>query len=119
MKQSFFVFTPGWIGVALLLLRLSVAAFLFTVPLERLGQAAWATWALDGLALLIGLGLRTRIAAFAAGVVAISQMVIAGDLVLMPLSAHALDAIVLAMAGPGAYSLDSRLFGRRTLRLPH
>ncbi len=36
----------------------------------------------------------------------------------MPLAAHGLDALVLAMTGPGAYSIDSLLFGRSTFVLP-
>lgn len=118
MKHSFFVFAAGWPGVALLLLRVSVGVFLITVPPQNLGQSLVAGVAVNGLAITVLLGLNTRIAALLACLVAAGLMIGTRGSVSMPLSAHGLDALVLAMAGPGAYSIDSLLFGRRTFVLP-
>lgn len=118
MKHSFFVFAAGWPGVALMLLRASVAAFLITVPPEDLGHSLLAGLALNGLAITVLLGLHSRIGALFACVLAVCLMVATRGTLSMPLAAHGLDALVLAMAGPGAYSIDSLLFGRSTFVLP-
>lgn len=117
MKRGFFVFAAGWAGAALVLLRISVAAFLITVPVRSLDCSTSLALVLDGVALMIAAGIQTRITALLAAAVAVGLIIRMGG-VMMPLAAHLLDCLVLAMAGPGAYSIDARLFGRRIVHLP-
>jgi putative oxidoreductase len=132
LQRFFSTFPDGWPAAGLLLLRgvAGVAsaglggAFLANTP-----EPTVASWALGAVAILSGLGLvagfLTPGAAAAAGV---STLLIAwiGPLpIVLGLrldgSAAALvviDAIALAMLGPGAHSVDAHLFGRREIIIP-
>lgn len=122
------MFPAGMPGVALLLLRLSVAAVLFIDQHGRL-FAPSPSW-LMLLALLVALAL-------CCGCLTPFFAVVGGMLELienacpMPLGLAAavvgctpmvlvsiLVAAAVAMLGPGAYSFDARMFGRRVVLLP-
>jgi uncharacterized membrane protein YphA (DoxX/SURF4 family) len=114
------MFPEGLAGAGLLLLRISCA--LATGAMVRL-IAPLPLWAEAGVvALAIGLlvGVLTRPVAIAAA----ALQVIVGFTVGPGLSwlgaSMALALAALAMIGPGAYSIDARLFGRKviTLELP-
>ena len=119
MKKSFLVFTSGWPGLGLVLLRCSVAGFLIATPSRVPGYSPVATCALVVLAILVGAGFRARMAALLAFAIATSLRVDASAVGPMSAATHALDALALALTGPGAFSIDARLFGRRTVRLPN
>jgi putative oxidoreductase len=126
LQRLYSTFASGWPGVGLLLLRLLTAvalvnfgiASLLTVPrftiaaLQIIGVGA-------GILLLVGLW--TPVAGTLA---AIAQLWIAssrffsysGDPWIATVEA-ALGAI-LAMVGPGAWSIDARLFGRKRIDIP-
>jgi len=113
------MFPSGWPGRALLLLRSSVAiALLFEAYVHRAGVPAW----IQAVALLIALalfaGFLTPVAAVLAllfhSAVWISMGVDSGWIPTI----ISLDAIALALLGPGAYSVDSSRFGRRVVVLP-
>ena len=118
MKQSFFVYPGGLSGAALLFLRVSVALSLSAMALGPLASHVWPDVALSLLALILSFGFCTRISACAAAATFVAQLIVGPSLPLMPLVADALTAASLAMAGPGAFSLDALRFGRRTLHLP-
>ena len=118
MKQAFFVFAAGLPGIGLMLLRCSVAAFLISIPLQQPSISLVAVIALGVLAGLIAIGFRSRLAALFACIIGLLLMIKSGDLLQIQLGTFALNAAALAFTGPGSYSLDSRLFGRRTVRLP-
>ena len=121
MQRLFSTFPGGWPGVGLLLLRIAAAAplLLATFPLSSgdlsgmdlpfrlLGSAS-------SVLLLLGLG--TPIAAAL-------QVLIEGWLALArgPFSpnhgALALMGLALMMLGPGQYSVDRRLYGRKRIEL--
>jgi uncharacterized membrane protein YphA (DoxX/SURF4 family) len=108
------MFPQGGPGVALLLLRISVVAFLIILavnyngPLQRL---VFAGILLISFSLIIGF-LTPFLCVLGAGLVVVNMF-------LNPLASSMLcviaiaNAIALALLGPGAYSLDSKLFGRR------
>ncbi len=115
------MFPPGLPGLALLLLRASVAiALLLTDFGHRNAVSSWVHAAAILISLAISMGYLTPIAACAALVChaliwfAAGAALDAAGLALI----FALDALALAMLGPGAYSLDSRRFGRRLVVLP-
>lgn len=121
VQRLFSMFPPGLPGVALLLLRLSVAgALLFDGYAHMAALPAWVLGAAILISLVVSVGYLTPIVAasalachaliwFAAGV---------GSGAVTPTVILALDALALALLGPGAYSLDSRRFGRRLVVLP-
>lgn len=126
MQRLFSSFADGWPGVGLLLLRLLTAAALIyfgiasvltsppvtTVVLQMIGIGA-------GILLLIGLW--TPAAGALAAIVKVW-------IVLSRYLSHSGDpwiaiiqavlSAVLAMVGPGAWSIDARLFGRRRIDMP-
>lgn len=105
--------------MGLLLLRAAVATGLPAQGLwasEALSPVTLAAWTI-GAMLLLGLFTPWACVSYCAmAIVALSQ---AGstDLTLL-LVLTGLCAVALALLGPGAYSIDAWMFGRRELRLP-
>jgi putative oxidoreductase len=124
LQRLFSTFPNGWPGGGLLLLRLSLASVLCYVDApglfnrsEPIVIAQQLTAAAGALLLLIGLW-----TPLVGTVVAINQMWIAAASPYSPgreeTEFHvfvAMLAVSVAMLGPGAWSLDARLFGRRRL----
>jgi hypothetical protein len=110
------MFPNGWAGSGLLLMR-ALCALAAGAALWRLApRPAWAVIAVVMLSVAILLGLRTRLTALTgAALSAYGLAWTAGGLnwvALLPLA-----LLALAMTGPGAYSIDARLFGRRVITL--
>ena len=113
------MFPPGWPGFALLLLRGSVvAAVLLEGYVHRRGLSGSMLGGLTLLCACLCAGFLTPIAAVLAmlfHVLAWSSLSSDGA----GMTAIAvLDALALAMLGPGAYSIDAHRFGRRVVVLP-
>ena len=108
------MFPQGGPGAALLLLRISVVAVLLIMAARYTGSFYGLILAgvlLTSLSLLIGF-----LTPFLCVIVAASVI---GNLIANPHSSSLLCVIAIAntaalgLLGPGAYSLDSKLFGRR------
>jgi uncharacterized membrane protein YphA (DoxX/SURF4 family) len=115
-------------GVGLLLLRMAVglvtawqgATLIATADSAWLASGAGLTAILVAAALIVGL-----LTPFAAALVAIAAAVSASRaaepiMVTHDAIAHGLmfiDAVSLVLLGPGAFSLDARLFGRREIHI--
>ena len=121
MQRLFSTFPGGWPGVGLLLLRVAAAAPLLpeAVPLFsgdyrgmvlpfRLLETA------GGVFLLLGLG--TPIAA-ALQVFTEGWLAFVGGTFSPNHGALALMGLALMMLGPGQYSVDRRLYGRKRIEL--
>jgi len=113
------MFPTGLPGLALLLLRASVAIALLVDSFGyRDGLSVWIQGAAILISAVLSAGYLTPVAAATALVL---QVVIwsgtgvgsAGVVTIV-----ALNAIALALLGPGAYSVDSYRFGRRVVVLP-
>lgn len=101
-----------------MILRLSNAIFLASYPFGRLGYASPSAIGLLLLAGVIALGLWTRAASTLAFAIAIVAALNEAFSVPSPFVACGLDALVLVACGPGAFSIDAQLFGRRKVHLP-
>jgi hypothetical protein len=111
------MFPTGLPGLALLLLRVSVAvAAVLSI------YAADAPHWLQASAMLVAAGLLAGyLTPFVAGFAIVLQALIwfgAGLDTTTWAAVVSLDAIALALVGPGAYSVDAYLFGRRVVVLP-
>jgi putative oxidoreductase len=122
VQRLFSTFPNGWPGRALLLLRLVAAAPLlrqsisFICGFNHSSDLAIELVALASAALL-GLGFCTPLAALLLvgleGWLAYHTGTLFGD--------HSLLAVIgisLAMLGPGAWSIDAHLFGRKRIDFP-
>jgi hypothetical protein len=111
------MFPPGLPGLALLLLRLSVAiALLLQDYAYRDALPIWVHGTAILIAIVVAAGYFTPIAAAAA---LAYHMLMAMELSAVAVTlVPVIDALALALLGPGAYSVDSRRFGRRVVVLP-
>lgn len=119
MKHAFLVFPGGSTGAALLLLRLAVSVALLaptvgSVPLHP--SIAIASYL---LAFVVGIGLYTRVVALVSVTLPIAVAIAAAGLPSAALISFSLQAVAVALVGPGAISIDALLFGRRTVYLRH
>ena len=128
LQRTFSTFPAGWVGAALLVLRVSVGATaILEVRLAVIGGhsllnlAAAFIAVLAGLALIIGLLTPVVSAVLAAGGAAILLGLHAAVLRLldsrMALFEFVVMAAVVVILGPGATSIDARLFGRREVAI--
>jgi uncharacterized membrane protein YphA (DoxX/SURF4 family) len=131
LQKLFAAFPAGWPGIGLICLRVAVAIALLThgvaVVSAPVAPAAFRVWAIESFAVLIGvsllIGFLTPIAGAAA---AIGYLYLgASRLLLTGANSHgstawclAVISIALVLLGPGAFSLDARLFGRREIIIP-
>lgn len=118
VQRLFSTFPNSWPGVGLLLLRfaagLSLAAVAHVAG-DLAGTASlFARCAVGGLAVLIWIGFWTPLAAVIGA--AIQVIVLAfGHQSTLALVVFAALGLSLALLGPGAWSFDARLFGRKRI----
>jgi uncharacterized membrane protein YphA (DoxX/SURF4 family) len=129
VRRLFSTFPTGWPGLGLLLLRTVVASAVIHTGAQFL--AAWPELNASlivsisfatGLCLLLGVitPLVSLIVVFSLvvshffGVTAPNGFVLSGFVVLRV----ATLALAIALVGPGAFSFDARIFGRREIRIP-
>jgi len=122
VQRLFATFPEGWPGTGLVFLRAVVSippvqhmlAGLLTAPMPALAipQVVAA-----GAAMLLLLGLWTPIAGV---LMAVAELYLSFSHPTDPWIHILLGALgaALAMLGPGAWSVDARLFGRKRIRIP-
>ena len=126
MQRLFSSFADGWPGIGLLLLRLLTGAALIHFGIANLREAPpLATVVLQitgvGAGILLLIGLWTPVVGALAAIVKVSiafsrYFSHSGDPWIAIL--QAVLGAVLAMVGPGAWSIDARLFGRKRIDIP-
>jgi hypothetical protein len=113
-------YPDGAAGIALVLLRLACAWIACLVigrlPLSQFSpNASMVISAAFALALALGLG--TRIVAFVHAAAAIATAFMTGSDSALTMIGSACGCAALGLLGPGAYSVDANVFGRRVIRL--
>ena len=133
VQRYFSTFPGSWPGAGLLLLRIVVGGAVSmqgVVYLARTIEPNAVTWLAGLLAVVSGLALLAGFLTPASGVIAglttlymvATSWTATGTSVLIDRFAGLIlivDAAALALLGPGAHSLDARLFGRREIIVPH
>jgi len=114
------MFPTGTAGISLVVLRCVVASTFFVDA-----TTSWtmgAAFLVRGIAALIALGLCLGVVTpYCAGVACALELTLlftAGDPSKFQLGMSALTAAAAAGLGPGAYSIDARLFGRQVFTIP-
>jgi uncharacterized membrane protein YphA (DoxX/SURF4 family) len=132
LRRLFSSFPEGWPGIGLIFLRLIVAVNAIVCGIDALiepSRHASSTWAFGSLAIAAGAAILVGFVTPAAGAAATvgyltetvrSFLMTDGSNHISPLAAFNLAAISAALVflGPGAFSIDARLFGRREIIIP-
>lgn len=117
MWSVLYIYPGGRVGAGLVLLRMGVAASGLTIASLAQTEAGWRLILTLLIALAIVAGFRTRAAAL---IGAIAMPLLAQELApVQNLVLHVMGSMALALIGPGAYSVDSRLYGRRHIVFPN
>lgn len=117
MQRLFSTFADGWPGAGLLLMRLVVGILLIISGLARFsGDPPIQLSVLSALAICVGIlllaGLWTPIAGMLVAALEVSKFLLRPENLWISILLGTIGAS-LAMVGPGAWSLDARLFGRK------
>ncbi|MFZ0288063.1 MAG: DoxX family protein [Candidatus Sulfotelmatobacter sp.] len=132
MQRLYSTFPGGWPGMGLLLLRLATGVTLITqgfAYLPELQELNFGTWVVCLLALASGssllVGLLTPFASALSVLGSLGMTFLwlpAPNYNLFKGNPFSFDVLIMAMAcallGPGAFSLDAHLFGRRKIIIP-
>ena len=120
MMRSLSRYPDGAAGIALVLLRLACAWIAFLViarlPFPQFSPNASIVVSV-AVALTLALGFGTRIVAFVLAAATMATAFMTGNDSALTMIASACGCAALGLLGPGAYSIDANVFGRRVIRL--
>jgi hypothetical protein len=113
------MFPAGLVGAALLVFRVSLAITIVVNGAERwaLETSVWMGIGFVLAALSLCLGLLTPCFSLLSVLLQMAVLVSAGGNRFQLLTSI-VGCGIISVLGPGAYSMDSRIFGRRLLELP-
>jgi hypothetical protein len=113
------MFPLGAAGFALILLRLSAAGMLLAISSApgNVTSSEWAFTGLAGLAAFLILGVFTPIVCTLCCCLEIAVLISLRGASTLHLVFSIVDTAALGLLGPGGYSLDARMFGRRRVVL--
>jgi hypothetical protein len=114
------MFPTGSAGIALLVLRLVVAVTVLinTIRCWAPDSAHLVDIAVALVAVCLFLGFLTPYCAAVSCLLELILLVTTGASNRLQLGLSALTAAATVVLGPGAYSIDARLFGRRLIKIP-
>jgi hypothetical protein len=120
VQRLFSMFPQGGPGFALLLLRISVVAtFLLNAGRHLdLSSSSILFASVLFISAFLAIGFLTPFVSSIAGLSAFLNLLLGYRLETLILISLILNSTSLALLGPGAYSLDARLFGRRVMVVP-
>jgi len=121
VQRLFSMFPPGAPGLGLLILRISVPTTFVLIAANRTDMPYIHPLFVGALviAACLAIGFLTPYLSFLVCVYAVVNLFGASarfDVLL--LASLLLSSVALALLGPGAYSIDARLFGRRVVIVP-
>lgn len=123
MQRLFSIFPNGWPGAGLLVLRIASGGYLLTYGISTIAVSGFRsagllalTSTLPGGLLLVGLW--TPIAGILAVLVEVIMILMSSEDPRVGVLLICICAAT-AMLGPGCWSIDSTLFGRRRLDVNH
>jgi hypothetical protein len=130
LQRLFSTFPDGWPGAGLLLLRTVVglvAAIQGGACLAYADNPTPGAWIVGALAIASGVAVLIGFLTPGTGVVLGASIVLfwfptrSSSLFLDGVASTlvVVDAAAIALLGPGAFSVDAHLFGRREIRIPH
>jgi uncharacterized membrane protein YphA (DoxX/SURF4 family) len=111
------MFPGGWAALALTILRLCVGVSIFGCAFTH-GQLASLSWAAVGLGLillLIVVGALTPVACAMGAMIEVFYTLHSHGIDRLHAAFALLITVALALLGPGAFSIDAKLFGRRLI----
>ena len=121
MQRLFSNFANGWAGRGLLFQRALTAAVLVHCAVSRLAEASWSATFPELIAAALGifilLGLWTPVVGTLVGLTEVWIFFSRATGPWIPFIL-AILGVTLAMIGPGAWSVDARLFGRKHMEAP-
>jgi uncharacterized membrane protein YphA (DoxX/SURF4 family) len=122
LQRLFSTFADGWPGGGLLLQRLLTGTILLYCGITHLGKASQFVPITPhvigaGAGILLLVGLWTPVGGVLVTIVELWIVLLRVGDPLVPLMLAILGA-TLAMIGPGAWSIDARLFGRKHMEPP-
>jgi hypothetical protein len=117
MQRLYSMFPTGRPGVALLLLRFGLSALLLggmwgSVVRPGMPWVMLAQWA---IVVALWLGVLTPVVTLIFMVIEVSTLLCAGAPLQAMHTCVIFNGVALALLGPGAYSIDARLFGRQRI----
>lgn len=118
MLRLFSIFPSGAPGIALLILRVSLAAAMLNALPDGRPMASLLGLILLALSALLVVGFLTPAVSVTACLFELTRLFGAGSDDWRFSLLVSLIAASMALLGPGAYSMDSRLFGRRVIVIP-
>ena len=120
MMKSLSRYPDAAAGIALVLLRLACAWIAFLViarlPFPQFSPNASIVVSV-AFALTLAVGFGTRIVAFVLAAATIASACMTGSDSELTMIARGCGCAALGLLGPGAYSIDANVFGRRVIRL--
>jgi hypothetical protein len=119
MQRLFSMFPTGAVGIALALLRITTAAMLLMIAFPQ-GDFIASQWALAGLAVLAAfffLGAFTPLLCLLSVCIEITAIFGLRGADVLHMLFSIVETAALGLLGPGGYSLDARMFGRRRIIL--
>jgi len=121
VQRLFSMFPPGAPGIGLLILRISVVATFVLIAANQTGVSSihplFIGVLLIGLCLAIGF-LTPYLSLVVCVYAVVNLFGASAHLDVLFLASLLLNSAALALLGPGAYSVDARLFGRRVVVVP-
>jgi hypothetical protein len=116
MQRLFSMFAGGTAGVALLILRACACGFLVLCATHtHLASLSWTLFGVATTALLLGVGILTPVACAVGGLIEAYCMAHGAGAELGQAICTLMVFVALGLLGPGAFSIDARLFGRRLI----
>ncbi len=117
MQRLFFMFAGGAAGIALLILRGCAGGSLLACAFTHgyFSSPSWTLLGVGAIVLLLGVGALTPLACAIGGLIEVYYMLHSSGTDGWQAIFALMIFVALALLGPGAFSIDAKVFGRRLI----